>query len=262
MAVCFSKKVQNAFSRSASCYDRLSSLQQRIGEELFFYLPQEKDYRFILDVGMGTGRMTQKLSALFPQAKISGIDFAQGMVSWAKRQYSSFYVVQADAVHLPFRSHVFDLIYSNSAYQWVGNLKQAFQEVYRVLKRQGIFSMAMFAQKSLGELFESLEYSCDYRLAASDLPLRKLAEKNCVYEALQQSGFQDINIESRIIKVTFFDMFALLRWLKSIGANSHKEKMFLGRGVLLKANEYYKKNFKENEGVYATFEIVSVNAKK
>jgi malonyl-CoA O-methyltransferase len=250
------QKIRQAFSDSAFQYEILSSLQKEIGRELTKKIEIEESFSHILDVGMGTGWLTNRLALLFPEAKVVGIDFADGMVEEAKKKEGDFSSIQADARNLPFQEKTFDIIVSNLAYQWVEDLAEAFRSSFTVLKPKGKIYLTIFGKNTLKELFTALEQS------EGPKAITRLAGQTQIEAALNQAGFQNLETSSETIKVHFKDMMALVKWLKEIGANVLQKDIYVGRDLLARANEYYKEHFKDSWGVYASFEVIWVKAEK
>lgn len=253
------QKIRKAFSDSATQYEVLTGLQHEIGRDLIKRVQQREDCRRILDVGMGTGRMTNRLSFFFPEAKVVGIDFAPGMVAAAQAKYSGFGMLLADALHLPFLEDAFDIVVSNLVYQWADDLPKAFSEAHRVTKPGGTFSFTMFGHRTLQELFDSLQTVPSGNGGAS---LRRLPSREDVAATLAGSGFSGVKTDYELIKINFDDMFALLRWLKDIGANRPGQNVFVGREFLRRAGEYYRRKYHNRWGIYATFEVIWAEAYK
>jgi malonyl-CoA O-methyltransferase len=253
-------RIKKAFSGAARRYDNLTSLQKKIGRSLIFRIPVREHYGNILDVGMGTGYLTHNLTCLYPDAKVIGLDFAAGMVSYARQKYDNLTIIQADAMALPFKESSFDLVVSNSAYQWVDDPKYAFKRSYSVLKENGVLCAAMFARGSLKEWFQSLENS--FNRSSASMPVQRLISKDQIYDAISASGFKDIEMDCDVVKVSFADMFDLVKWLKAIGANTSKKQVFIGKQAFTRAAQYYNDNFKSGSGVYASFEVAWIKAKK
>ena len=259
------RKIRQAFSDSAYQYEVLANLQKEIGRELTkkveFVPVGTESFSHVLDVGMGTGWLTNRLSLFFPDAKVVGLDFADGMVEHAKKKEGSFSIIQANARYLPFHENTFDAVVSNLAYQWVEDLTAAFRSAHAVLKPNGKFYLTMFGESTLKELFMALEQS----LEPTDdqiLPIKRLANTKQVTQALEEAGFQNLEISCESIKVHFEDMLALMKWLKKIGANIRESNVFVGRDLLTRANDHYKEYFKDSWGVYASFEVIWVKAAK
>ena len=261
----FDKRIRQAFSSAAMQYDVLSSLQKEIGRELVNKLvpphpgdvPGVGEIAYILDVGMGTGWMTNRLANLFPDAKVVGIDSAVGMIKQARKKYENLKSVNADARMLPFKNEQFDVVISNLAYQWVPDLEKAFAEAYRLLRKDGTLCLTMFGNETLKELFASFETAKDEKIF-----VHRLAGRAKIEAALNSACFRDILIETETIKVHFPDMLALIKWLKDIGANILPKNGFIGKELMLEAGDYYKNNFSDRLGIIATFEVVWIKARK
>ncbi|MCK5581699.1 MAG: methyltransferase domain-containing protein [Candidatus Omnitrophica bacterium] len=254
------QRVREAFSRAACQYDTLAGLQEKIGERLVTMLPQN-DCDAILDIGMGTGRLTHTLSQKYAGADIFCFDFSYGMAHYAKQKYPRLNVLQADACALPFREGVFDLIVSNSAYQWIEDLTGAFNQARVSLKDNGMFCAAVFTQETLNELFCALQQA-SVLSTQEVLNRRRLPSAAQVEDALKASGLTNIKIERAVEKIVFGNMWDLLRWLKGLGANRMPTQFYTGKNRLFRANEYYQQHFKEGEGVFASFEVLWLQAKK
>src|SRR3989338_4271276 len=249
------KRIRQAFSSAAMQYDVLSSLQREIGRELVNKINdvslhprgvintpgvEMENNAYILDVGMGTGWMTNRLANLFPDAKVIGIDSAVGMIQEARKKYAHLTSVNADARVLPFKSGQFDVVISNLAYQWVPDLTKAFAETHRLLQREGTLCLTMFGNGTLKELFASFEAAKDKKIF-----VHRLADRTAIEEALHNACFRAIHIETETIQVHFPDMLSLIKWLKDIGANILPKNGFIGKELMLEAGEYYRNNFSE-----------------
>ena len=250
---------QPCFSKASNCYEASSDLQKRIGLDLINRISNDNLYFSILDIGMGTGWLTEKIGVKFPEARLFGIDFAPGMILQAQGRNIDC-VLRADAQALPFKDGFFDLIVSNCAYQWVPDLSKAFSSAYRVLRGGGDFYFSCFGKSTLKELQASLES------VSKDLVFRdghwEDIDVNNIFNRLESNGFKDIEVESEVIKIKFVDMISLIRWLKVIGANQVKRNVFIGRDLLSEANAFYMKNYADGESVYASFEIIKTRARK
>lgn len=255
------RKIRQAFSDAAMRYDVLTSLHKEIGRELIRGVDLNCESPRILDVGMGTGWLTNRLVLLFPQAHVVGLDFAGGMIDAAKKQWEGFHIVEAHAGRLPFHKDTFDAVVSNLAYQWVGDLPGAFQQCREILKKEGTLNITMFGCNTFEELFFSFEQSSG--APGRQLPLRRLADERGVAESLRGAGFKDVRVESEKIRTHFPDMMALMKWIKSIGANNLlADDVYIGKNWLQKAGEYYSGHFKDGFGIYATLEVIWARAGK
>ncbi|MBN9500281.1 MAG: hypothetical protein BGO01_05605 [Armatimonadetes bacterium 55-13] len=142
---------------NASLYDQAAHFVTDYGKALLDDLKPQAGER-ILDVGCGTGHLTQQISA--SGATVIGIDSSQNMVETARSTYPEIEFVQADAAHFEF-ADPFDAIFSNAALHWVSNAKGAVVSMARALKPGGRFVIEMGGKGNVsilvGGLFQAFQ---------------------------------------------------------------------------------------------------------
>ena len=248
-------KVQHKFSESALNYDVLASLHREIGRELYAKMNHVNDFDVIVDVGMGTGWMTNRLSHIFPDSKVIGLDFAQGMIDMSRKRDGEFTILQANAQRLPFKDQSIDVLASNLAYQWIDELESSFKECRRVLKNRHNLFLTLFGYNTFCELFEALSVAYG---ADKALPIERLYRYEDIAQAVKASGFSHSDVHVETIKVRYPDVMALIKWIKGLGANALKRDIFIGKDLLEKTTQYYEQRYKDKFGIYATFEVIWV----
>lgn len=257
----FEKRIRQAFSGAARQYDTLAGLHREIGRELTRKIREGQPRGDILDVGMGTGWFTNRLKHFFPEARVVGVDSAAGMVARAAGLEEEFYPLRADARALPLRCGSMGVVTSNLAYQWVGNLPEAFAENRRVLREGGLMAMTMFGRDTFRELFDALARAREFS-GGEPLRLYRLATAGQVCRALEEAGFKSIRTDEERIKVRYPDLRAILKWIRDIGANALSPGVFIGKDLLVRAEDYYNATYCDRLGVYTTFEVIWVSARK
>jgi SAM-dependent methyltransferase len=95
----------------------------------------------VLDVGCGTGEITSRLAALFPDANITGIDLLEPHLALARERYAGLAdrvaFRQADAFALPFPDRSFDLVVCRHLLQAVPTPQRVIAEMVRVTRPGG-----------------------------------------------------------------------------------------------------------------------------
>ncbi len=253
------KKIRQSFSDAALQYDVLTSMHQEIGRELVKKVLDEKANR-ILDIGMGTGRMTRALSFYFPESKVVGMDFADQMIAVAKAKCEKHFIVQANARALPFKKESFDLIVSNLAFQWMDNLEDAFQRCYEQLNADGVICLTMFGRETFRELFEAMEYA--HQEMNTKGTIRRLFSFDEAKSMMERTQFKNITMDYERIKTHFPDVKALLEWIKKTGANGLSRDFYFGKDFLEKVTEYYEQKHTDRLGICATLEVIWIKAKR
>jgi trans-aconitate 2-methyltransferase len=103
----------------ADSYDRTSAPQQDWAGDVLARLRGIAPDATVLDVGCGTGRVTEQLLALVPQGRVLAIDASPEMVELARRRLGDRATVWAqDAIDLELAQPV-DAVFSTAALHWV-----------------------------------------------------------------------------------------------------------------------------------------------
>lgn len=99
--------------------------------------------RRILDLGCGTGLLTERIRRELGISSIVGADFSPGMLQQASRKYPDIVWVRASALALPFAEASFDAITSTEAFHWFPDQSAALRECRRVLAPHGRLLVAL-----------------------------------------------------------------------------------------------------------------------
>ncbi len=101
--------------------------------------------RDILDVGCGTGRLLETAGGRWPEARLTGIDASEAMISEARRKHGGdrrFTFELGDASALPVGEASFDVVFSTMSFHHWGDQASGIREVARVLRHGGLFVLA------------------------------------------------------------------------------------------------------------------------
>jgi SAM-dependent methyltransferase len=102
----------------------------------------------VLDIGCGTGRLLRAAATRWPEAKLVGIDPAQGMVAVARRLTPDATILRGLAEVLPLSDGSVDLVLSTlSCHHWQDQAA-GFREIVRVLRPGGHVILADVALPS------------------------------------------------------------------------------------------------------------------
>ncbi|MBE9008908.1 class I SAM-dependent methyltransferase [Pseudanabaenaceae cyanobacterium LEGE 13415] len=140
----------------------------------------------VLDLCCGSGQTTQFL--VQRSQNVTGLDASPLSIRRAKQNVPEAEYVEAFAEKMPFENNSFDLIHTSAAMHEMGaeQLHQILQEVYRVLRPGGVFTMVDFHQPTnpifipgLAVFFWLFETETAWQLIRTNLE-----------EMLQRIGFQ------------------------------------------------------------------------
>lgn len=138
-------------------YDMYASVYD---EDLLYLNAMEKDAVFkilgdvkgkkILDVGCGTGRVIKYLKD--QGAEVTALDISEKMVEICENKFPDVDCVVGDVAELPFEEGEFDIVLGLFLIVHLRDLREAFDEVYRVLKEGGRFILTNINQRKAPKL--------------------------------------------------------------------------------------------------------------
>ena len=97
----------------------------------------------VLDLGCGTGLLSERLRAELPDTDVVGCDYSRGMLREALARAPHARWTQGNALQLPFRAESFDAVVSTEAFHWFPDQRAALTEVHRVLGPGGRVLVAL-----------------------------------------------------------------------------------------------------------------------
>lgn len=250
--------IARSFSRAASTYDQVAVLQREIGHRLLERLELIKlDPNYILDLGGGTGFFSRALNVHYPKANIINSDIAEGMVAFAQKLDARSNTLQsfvcADGEYLPFQNQTMDFVFSNCTLQWFLSPEMVLQEIYRILKPNGLLLFSTFGPDTLKELRSSFA-----KLDAFN-HVNTFIDMHTIGDLLLHLGFQDPVMDMEMITLTYQNINGLLRDLKLMGAqhvNTSDRRGLSTKKNFDKLSNCYEAYRNEEDVLPATFEIV------
>jgi SAM-dependent methyltransferase len=95
----------------------------------------------IADIGCGSGEITSRLAARYPDAELVGVDILEGSVAYARRRYAALAprvrFEQGDAFELQFVAGQFDLVVCRHMTQSVPEPQRVLAELRRICRPGG-----------------------------------------------------------------------------------------------------------------------------
>ena len=146
--------IASGFGGASQTYDSASRLQKTMGGAMLSRIPESFRPESVLDLGCGTGWFTRKLTARFPEARVTGADLSPGMLAQAEAATDRADVnwLNADAEQLPLADQSVDLVFSNLMVQWSQQPEAVLAECQRVLRPGGLLVMSTLVDGTLREL--------------------------------------------------------------------------------------------------------------
>ena len=175
---------------NAGVYDEKHGFVAEYGASLLQFVPADPGQR-ILDLGCGTGTLTEKLSHL--GGFVLGTDSSPEMIAKARKEHPQVAFEVRDALQLLWRE-AWDVVFSNAVFHWIKDHNRLLENIYRALKPGGIVVCECGARgniaaiegafsKSMGE--QGIAYASKF-----NFPSKEQFERN-----LRQTGFHIQKLE-------------------------------------------------------------------
>lgn len=156
---------ERALFRNPDRYENHSTTQQQQSLELQSTIDQatfDRDFdpEHVLDVGCGTGKVTERLASNYPDATIVGIDPSRSAIAKARTEHSS------DQFDISYKHEKietycpdpeigrYDLIFSNTAMHWVADQHAAYTNLRKLIADDGILAIHQGHKQTYKELHE------------------------------------------------------------------------------------------------------------
>ncbi|HLG13066.1 MAG TPA: methyltransferase domain-containing protein [Blastocatellia bacterium] len=136
-------------------YDGKSSFVWKLATDVIELLSPEPGER-ILDLGCGTGHLTQAIAAR--GAKVVGLDVSPAMIDSARRNYPDLRFELGDGTDFHF-DEPFDAVFSNAAIHWMRGPARVVDCISRALKRRGRFVAEFGGRGNLARLHGAIRDS-------------------------------------------------------------------------------------------------------
>lgn len=210
--------IQHAFNKAANSYDDNCLVQQQVGKKLIqlakSYL--ETTPSNLIDLGCGTGIITEELAAQFDFQTFHAIDIATKLLKLAsdRLKHTGVQVYPTNFDELPSIHSSFDLIFSNMALHWSTNIALTFKSLIALMNPHSLFAFSIPLTGTFLELPANMRNSF---FTSSD-----------IQQKLDRAGFNLLAHHHEKIATSFENTLSGLRLIKKTGVNYVRDKKQLG----------------------------------
>ena len=248
----YKKKIAKSFNSKSSTYEEYSLVQNEVSKRMIERLKLMKfKPKTILDLGSGTGYLSNILKQIFPASKITCLDISLDMLLECRKKNTKFNLVVADAENMPFDNEVFDLVISSFTLHWCEEIEKIFSDIHRYLKNKGVFMFTTVGPNTLIELNKA------YAKIDGEQHVNSFTDMHIYGDSLLKCGFHDpvMDVENLIIEYSSFAN--ILKSLRKTGANTviGRKASYMPKESYRKLTNSYEKN--EDNGRYpVTYEMI------
>ncbi len=203
------------FSRAAAVYHSRAELQRAVAGKLLSYLGDPLDAERILELGCGTGFLTESLLGHLEHARIDAVDISASMIEQARQAVAASPRVHwhvCDVRNYQPGGEVYDLISSSSSLQWMQPLDALFSRLALMLKPEGRLLCSLMVEGTLGEL-----HRLRREIAPQKAPRDRLPTVDATIACLQDAGFRISRSGQETLQTEHDSAEALLRAIRELG---------------------------------------------
>lgn len=229
MPVFDKQKSRRSFDRAAHHYDQHARLQRKVAGRLLGHLHQHSaalSPQMILDIGCGTGQLTEAMCQDYKKANVVALDFSQQMLLQTERRLyesdASSLLVCGDAEQLPFQAASFDLIVSSLMLQWSNNLESTLRKIRELLMPSGVLAFTSFSEGTLKEVKTSWA-AVDAAAHSSDF-----LSLNTFEATVNAAGYSKVLVIPETIVMQYDSIREILLDMKGIGASNARTERVKG----------------------------------
>ncbi|MCX7883066.1 MAG: methyltransferase domain-containing protein [Brevinematales bacterium] len=256
--------VAKRFSLRAREYDRYATLQWHMAQKLLLFSERLPLPSRILEIGCGTGRLTQALSLQFPSAHITAVDIAEGMIEVAKKRCEGLPItfLCGDAETLGYEAP-FDLIVSNATFQWMEDLPAFFFKLHHILARGGTLIFSLFVQGTLSSLREAYTraFFSLYGRVSSPSGIHFLSENDIHASLLAVFKREPFIFEKENHTPFYPDFRSLMQAVSRIGASGQQKELAPPR-VIKSLADVYESQYRTPQGLPAEYNVLYVGIRR
>jgi len=261
------QQVKFHFSKNASNYNQYANVQRIMKDTLIKFMLQNNKstikIKNILEIGCGTGYLTHALTEIFPNAHITAVDIAPGMIAEIRLKFTSnsvsFICSDIEEIEL---NNTYDIVISNATFQWFNQMPITIKKLYDALNPNGILCFSTFGEytfRELNECFNKTKQALSIKESIySGQPFYSLNELTTLCKNAVEAKIND-NEPLVKSKETFeYEYFNNCKdffySIKKTGANnSNKDNRSTSPIFIKKVIDLYNENFRENNKVKATY---------
>jgi len=213
-----SKIVEHNFSRYPEEYNNIAETQKKVAAKIAETITESciplSDNLHILEIGCGTGFLTQKLMQRFPNANFTICDISPAMLDFCRKSMppvkSANYAVCDITTDCP--AGEFDIITSSLAFQWVEDMQKLMERLRNKLNPGGSLTFSTLAKgtfANIANIFSSydIEFPMPHLLSIDELRKRT-------------SCFDKVSIKEEIFTESYNSIKQFLNHIHHVGAGN------------------------------------------
>ena len=206
--------IQKRFAKNLDTYNDNAKIQKKMAERLLSFLDR-KDFNDILEIGCGTGFLTQLVNEKFSFKTYTANDIVESCEKYVKEINPKINFIPADIEKAVENSDKkYDLIISNAVFQWVENLESFIKLLVSKLNDGGVLLFSTFGPENFREVNFVLGKTLPY-YSANELQEIINGYKSVVEQEMHVMAFKTPKDILKHIKSTGVNALEMVSWTKT-----------------------------------------------
>lgn len=206
--------IQKRFAKNLDTYNDNAKIQKKMAERLLSFLDR-KDFNDILEIGCGTGFLTQLVNEKFSFKTYTANDIVESCEKYVKEINPKINFIPADIEKAVENSDKkYDLIISNAVFQWVENLESFIKLLVSKLNDDGVLLFSTFGPENFREVNFVLGKTLPY-YSANELQEIIKGYKSVVEQEMHVMAFKTPKDILKHIKSTGVNALEMVSWTKT-----------------------------------------------
>ncbi len=206
--------IQKRFAKNLDTYNDNAKIQKKMAERLLSFLDR-KDFDDILEIGCGTGFLTQLVNEKFSFKTYTANDIVESCEKYVKEINPKINFIPADIEKAVENSDKkYDLIISNAVFQWVENLESFIKLLVSKLNDGGVLLFSTFGPENFREVNFVLGKTLPY-YSANELQEIIKGYKSVIEQEMHVMAFKTPKDILKHIKSTGVNALEMVSWTKT-----------------------------------------------
>jgi malonyl-CoA O-methyltransferase len=255
------KKIRSNFDTNAFNYDAYADVQKTTADNLM-QLIQSYDCESVLEIGCGTGCLSELLASKFRTAEFCFNDISPNMIKITgekiKAVCNKAVFIECNIEHLNIEKH-FDLIISNAVFQWIRDFDKLLKKLYNMLNSSGILAFTLFLDGTFYELDNAFKKTYNDENISYNKHILDFHSGNEIKKTAERNKFKLISYEEHDHTLYYSNPVEFLKSVKKIGAAGIHEKKVtykIMRKMLANYNKLYMNKENKIPSTYRTLYCV------
>ncbi|MDM5189826.1 malonyl-ACP O-methyltransferase BioC [Bacillus sp. DX4.1] len=250
--------LQKRFNGAAVSYDQYANVQKRMAHQLLSTMKERYDRVSsirILELGCGTGYVTEQLAISFPNATITAVDFAESMVAVAKmRNHVESVTFRCEDIEKLTLNETFDVIISSATFQWLNDLQATVKNLYRHVYENGLLLFSTFGDQTFQELHTSFQRAKAEQSMQNSVAVGQRFLTRRQLQGVCESVTGDVHVDETCYIERFATVRGFLQSIRKVGAtNSNAESYCQSPSIFRTMLRIYERDFTEEGEIVATY---------